>query len=138
MDQNADGTSDENALTMPNGFTGLTPGDVYAVPTPQPTAPIINFFGFLTSGTPTVSVFEGTTGLSDGEVVTGTGIPVGTTIVSIDSLSSTITLSANATANGFEQLLATGEFVFKHRPTPAGQTWAGTFSVHRSIKTPCR
>ena len=35
MDQNADGTSDENPLTTP--FTGLTPGDVYAVPTPQPT-----------------------------------------------------------------------------------------------------
>ena len=34
MDQNADGTADENPLTTP--FTGLTPGDVYAVPTPQP------------------------------------------------------------------------------------------------------
>ena len=42
MDQNADGTSDQNALTTP--FTGLTPGDVYAVPTPQPTAPV-TFFG---------------------------------------------------------------------------------------------
>ena len=30
MDQNADGTSDENPLATP--FTGLTPGDVYAVP----------------------------------------------------------------------------------------------------------
>ena len=38
MDQNADGTSDQNALTTP--FTGLTPGDVYAVPTPQPTTPV--------------------------------------------------------------------------------------------------
>ena len=35
MDQNADGTSDQNPLTTP--FTGLTPGDVYAVPMPQPT-----------------------------------------------------------------------------------------------------
>ena len=34
-DQNADGTADENPLTMPDGYTGLTPGDVYAVPTPQ-------------------------------------------------------------------------------------------------------
>ena len=32
MDQNADGMSDENPLTTP--FTGLTPGDVYAVPAP--------------------------------------------------------------------------------------------------------
>ena len=38
MDQNADGTSDENPLTTP--FTGLTPGDVYAAPMPAPTAPI--------------------------------------------------------------------------------------------------
>ena len=35
MDQNADGTTDENPLTLPDGFTGMTPGDVYAVPTPQ-------------------------------------------------------------------------------------------------------
>ena len=40
MDQNADGTADENPLTLPGGFTGTTPGDVYAVPTPQLTAPI--------------------------------------------------------------------------------------------------
>ena len=38
MDQNADGKPDENPLTTP--FTGLTPGDVYAIPTPQPTVPI--------------------------------------------------------------------------------------------------
>jgi len=37
MDQNADGKPDENPLTTP--FTGLTPGDIYAVPTPQPTRP---------------------------------------------------------------------------------------------------
>jgi subtilisin-like proprotein convertase family protein len=40
MDQNADGISDENPLTLPFGYTGTTPGDVYAVPTPQVTAPI--------------------------------------------------------------------------------------------------
>ena len=40
MDQNADGTTDENPLTLPDGYTGLTPGDVYAVPTPQLTAPV--------------------------------------------------------------------------------------------------
>ena len=40
MDQNADGTPDENPMTLPNGYTGLTPGDVYAVPTPELTAPV--------------------------------------------------------------------------------------------------
>ena len=43
MDQNADGTADQNAVTT--CYTGLTPGDVYAVPTPnndsrRPAAPI--------------------------------------------------------------------------------------------------
>ena len=39
LDQNADGTSDQNPLTTP--FTGLTPGDVYAVPMPQPSVPVV-------------------------------------------------------------------------------------------------
>ena len=39
MDQNADGTADENPLTEP--FTGLTPGDVYAVPAPAPSVPVV-------------------------------------------------------------------------------------------------
>jgi len=39
MDQNADGTADENPLTTP--FTGFTPGDVYAVPAPEPSVPTI-------------------------------------------------------------------------------------------------
>ena len=38
MDQNANGTGDQNPLTTP--YTGLTPGDVYAVPTPQPVVPV--------------------------------------------------------------------------------------------------
>ena len=42
MDQNADGTADQNAVTT--AFTGLTPGDVYAVPTPQPTT-AVTFLG---------------------------------------------------------------------------------------------
>ena len=46
MDQNADGTTDENPLTTP--FKGLTPGDAYVVPTPQPVTPV-TFFGVFTS-----------------------------------------------------------------------------------------
>ncbi len=38
MDQNADGTSDQNPLTLP--YTGLTPGDAYAAPMPAPVSPI--------------------------------------------------------------------------------------------------
>ena len=36
MDQNADGTPDQNPLTNP--FTGLTPGDLYVAPMPAPTS----------------------------------------------------------------------------------------------------
>ena len=35
-----------------------------------------------------------------GQTVTGTGIPSGTTIQNIDILTSTVTLSVNATASG--------------------------------------
>ena len=38
LDQNADGTADENPLSTP--FTGLTPGDIYAVPSPAPAVPV--------------------------------------------------------------------------------------------------
>ena len=38
MDQNADGTVDQNPLTKP--FNGFTPGDVYAAPAPAPIAAV--------------------------------------------------------------------------------------------------
>ena len=47
MDQNADGTSDQNAVTT--AFFGLTPGDVYAAPAPQPSSPV-TFQGALSTG----------------------------------------------------------------------------------------
>ncbi|MEI7861694.1 MAG: hypothetical protein WCJ21_03655, partial [Planctomycetota bacterium] len=51
--------------------------------------------GTVVGGTPTVTGLETTKGLHEGMVVTGAGIPSGTTIVSIDSSGSDITLSAN-------------------------------------------
>ena len=74
MDQNADGTSDENALLV--GFTGT-----------------------LTSGSALVTGISTTTGLFAGENVTGTGIPNGTTIKTVNS-STSVTLTAQATVNG--------------------------------------
>ena len=38
MDQNANGTVNQNPLTTP--FTGTTPGDAYATPMPQPITPV--------------------------------------------------------------------------------------------------
>ena len=65
------------------------------------------FTGTLTSGSASVTGVSSTTGLSIGQDVTGTGIPAGTTILTINGLTATITLSANATASGSENLTST-------------------------------
>ncbi len=49
MDQNADGTPDQNAVTTLLQHPSLTPGDVYAVPTPQPTS-LERFYGPVPTG----------------------------------------------------------------------------------------
>jgi subtilisin-like proprotein convertase family protein len=49
MDQNADGTTDQNPISTP--FTGLTPGDAYVAPNPQPTTPVTFFGAFSSIGT---------------------------------------------------------------------------------------
>ena len=54
-DQNADGTPDQNPLTLPDGFTGTTPGDVYAVPTPDPTTAVTFTSAAYTGGTNTAA-----------------------------------------------------------------------------------
>src|SRR5262249_23518611 len=59
--------------------------------------------GTLSSGSPTVTGMESTVGLVKGQAVSGTGIPTGTTIASVDS-STQITLSNNATAGGSQSL----------------------------------
>ena len=52
----------------------------------------------ITNGSPTVTMATTDTQIGAGQVVTGTGIPSGTTVVSIST--TTLTLSANATASG--------------------------------------
>ncbi len=125
MDQNADGTPDENPLTMPNGFVGSTPGDVYAVPAPAPTITSTTFEGFIQTGSPVVEVFSSLTGLGVGDVVTGDGIPSGTTIMAVDDFDFTITLSANATTNAFEDLVSTSEALFKFAAYTGGPNLGG-------------
>ena len=56
------------------------------------------FYGGLTSGSPTVTVTASTSGLAVGQGVSGTGIPANTTISAISS--NTITLNHNATSTG--------------------------------------
>ncbi|MGA2705665.1 MAG: hypothetical protein ABSH35_31860 [Isosphaeraceae bacterium] len=68
---------------------------------------LISFTGTLTSGLPTVTGLSSTTGLAAGQAVTGTGIPSGTTILSVSSSTGTIMLSENATVSNSESLTAT-------------------------------
>ena len=58
-----------------------------------------SFTGTLTDGSAIVTGLSSTTGLAAGLVITGTGIPTGTTIESVDAATNSITLSANATAS---------------------------------------
>jgi subtilisin-like proprotein convertase family protein len=139
MDQNADGTSDENPLTMGNGYTGLTPGDVYAVPTPAPKLPSIAFNATLEEGSTFVSDVISTTGtdltpaagLADGQLVTGMGISPGTTIASIftevfdGEVLAFLTLSASATVSGSEDLVAASQYQFKHAAYTGGPNLGG-------------
>ena len=67
----------------------------------------VAFVGTLTSGSASVTGVNSTTGLIVGDIVTGTGIQSGTTIQAINSSTSTITLSANATVSGSQSLAAT-------------------------------
>ncbi len=67
----------------------------------------VAFVGTLTSGSASVTGVNSTTGLVVGDVVTGTGVPSGTTIQAINSSTATIMLSANATVSGSQSLTAT-------------------------------
>ena len=63
------------------------------------------FNGALKSGSALVSGIGSTSHLVAGQIITGTGVPAGTTILTVNS-STTITLSANATVSGSESLSA--------------------------------
>ncbi len=63
-----------------------------------------DFTGSLTSGSPTITGPSSTAGLVVGQSVTGMGVPSGTTIVSVDSSTDTIALSADATVTGTQTL----------------------------------
>ena len=110
---------------MPNGFFGSTPGDVYAVPAPAPTVTSTTFEGFIQTGSPVVEVFSSLTGLGVGDLVTGDGIPDGTTIIAVDAFDFTITLSAPATSNEFEDLVSTSEALFERAAYTGGPNLGG-------------
>ncbi len=67
-----------------------------------------SFTGTLTQGSPSVTGVSSTAGLRVGQTVIGLGVPDGTTILAINSLTDTLTLSANAAVTGSESLAGTG------------------------------
>jgi Phage tail tube protein len=68
----------------------------------------ITFTATTASGSPGLTAVSSTTGLVIGQVISGTGIPLNTTISAIPS-GSTITMSANATASGSATVVAAAE-----------------------------
>ncbi len=83
--QNGVYTLNADAVSLYSGQAGIPPG--------------VTFTGTLTNGSNSVTGISDTTGLFVGEDVTGAGIPAGTTILSIDSSTGTITLSASVPVN---------------------------------------
>ena len=115
-DYNGDGVSDP-ALFSRNTTTNQVQWvvqstvlpSVGSAPPPWFDQPVV-FTGTLTSGSASVTGISSTAALVAGQIVTGAGIPSGTTIQSIQTIngSNTITLSANATVTGAQSLSASG------------------------------
>jgi hypothetical protein len=100
------------ASSQADGITGtanytLTATDALPAPTgPPPGTPSVTLGSTITSGSTTVSV-PSTSGVGVGYVVSGTGIPTGTTISQIGSGGSQVSLSQSATMTGPESLVFT-------------------------------
>jgi len=97
-------------LVFQNGVKMYTYDVTYGIVEVKSLAQII-FTGNLTNGSPVVTaVSPNTTGLTVGMVVSGTGVPVSTKILTIDS-STQITLDHNATITNNEQITAAASVV---------------------------
>ncbi len=100
------GTTTPLVISLPTG----TPDLASLVPVPGNYDPhlgtIATFTGTLTSGSASVTGLSSTTGLVIGQIVTGTGIPAGTTIGAINVSTAAITLTENATTSGSQSLTA--------------------------------
>ena len=87
-------------FTVKKNYTDTDDQAVYKRDVQMPTTILpITRTGTTTSGSPIVTALNATNDLTLGQPVTGTGIPSGTTLLSIDS-GTQIRLSANPTASG--------------------------------------
>jgi hypothetical protein len=76
--------------------------------------PVYAFTGTLTIGSPIITAVADPSQLTPGEQISGAGIPANSSVVS--TTASTVTISANATANGSQALTATPDFVGPRPP----------------------
>ena len=121
-DFDADGLTDLAYYNLSTATWTITESSKY-----QPFA----FTGTLTSGSAVVTGVSRSTGLNVGQDVTGTGIPAGTTILTINNLTGTLTLSANATASGSQSLIATAPPVTFTMGTPnSSLPFVGNFDAN--------
>lgn len=106
------------------------------MPFPIPKIEYLNttVVGNSSNGSALLTSLVSTSALSAGMFARGTGIPAGTTIVSVDS-STQVTLSANATANGTGVSFDFGFLVdFEYPPIePAGETMDAKEHISVSI-----
>lgn len=96
----------QNVFTSLNFSAAASLSDVATILQTAIRAVVTTTKSSTTTSTSAVVTMGSTTGLTAGMVVTGTGIPASTTILSVDS-STQITLSANATATGTPTLTFT-------------------------------
>jgi parallel beta-helix repeat protein len=93
------------------------------------------FSGSVTSGSATITGIASTAGLVAGQPVMGNGIPSGATILSVDSSTGAITLSANATITGTPSLVTFGASAMDSRGTNAGNLSDGIFVLQATGNT---
>jgi Baseplate J-like protein len=99
------------ALTVPSTVvpSGVVVGRATAIDGYDPSAHV--FTGNTTNTSPTVTNVSGFTFVTVGSIITGSGIPTGATVLSINTGASTLMLNKNATATaGGTALTATGSY----------------------------
>lgn len=91
---------------LPFDLTGATQ-IVVSHPGPLPTTPVNEFSaaqavlvttGNTSNGSPTLAALASVAGIARGQGVVGAGIPANTTVLAVDTVAKTVTLSHNATA----------------------------------------
>lgn len=90
--------------------TAVTPGTQYWYQVASQTT--YNITATIATGSATLTAVSPVSNLALGQVITGTGIPANTTIISINSISNTAIMSALATATGVETLSVIGTSSF--------------------------